>query len=155
MTSKRGRLLFICNHFFKSKNEITFSKLKYGKSSWELRPHPRENLFPRLVSWLYYIQEKYFLPPKYFEIFLEAVLLEIWKSIQKNHIIQRINEWWNSIQKLKFEKKFLKRGGIIWWLSQFFENLLKKGEGYYLIGVSYLTRHCHVFHFLLPRFSRY
>ena len=87
--------------------------------------------------------ERYFLPQKYFEIFLRALPLVIWKSIQKNHIIRRINEWWNSISEKMNLKKVLKKGGgyYLITLSNFW-NLLKRGGGYYLVGGCCLRRHC-------------
>ena len=61
--------------------------------------------------------------------FLKALPLDIWKSIQKNHIIKRIKEYQNSIsKKLKFEKKFLKRGGLLFnHPLNFLKTCLKRG----------------------------
>ena len=53
--------------------------------------------------------EIYFIPQNTFKLLPKALLLDFWKSIQRNHIIKVKTDSWNFIFKKKFNKKFLRR----------------------------------------------
>ena len=102
----------------KSKNEITFSQAKICEIFLGAPlPNPQENLFPRLLSWLYI---KAFSPPKYFEKFPEGFALGHLKIDSKKSYHQA----YKRVMKLNFKK------------IEIWKKVLKKGRGYYLITLS-------------------
>ena len=101
---KKGGVLF--NHFFKKKsnNKVTFFQSKISEIFLGSPLPPPENIFSRLVLWLYI--------RNFHEIFPQGFALGHLKIDSKKSYHQAYKGVTKlNFKKLKFEKKVLKKGG--------------------------------------------